>query len=67
MTDRTSTARCPQDLERLVTVGIGGSPLGPDGTLKVRPASAYSSGPWAEMDLTHALVGHQHICGVPAA
>ncbi|NUP34500.1 MAG: hypothetical protein HOU01_22750 [Streptomycetaceae bacterium] len=51
----------------MVTVGIGGSPLRPDGTLKVRPASAYSSGPWAEMDLTHPLVDHEHICGVPAA
>ncbi|MBT2528319.1 molybdopterin-dependent oxidoreductase [Streptomyces sp. ISL-99] len=48
MTNQSSPARTPQDLNESITGGIGDSPLRPDGTLKVRGEFAYSSDLWAE-------------------
>ncbi|MFJ8742896.1 xanthine dehydrogenase subunit D [Embleya sp. NPDC127516] len=60
MTEQTSPARTPQDLDELVGGGIGDSPLRPDGTLKVRGQYAYSSDLWAEDMLWGATLRSPH-------
>ncbi|WP_406297709.1 xanthine dehydrogenase subunit D [Embleya sp. NBC_00888] len=60
MTEQTSPARTPQDLDELIRGGIGDSPLRPDGTLKVRGQYAYSSDLWAEDMLWGATLRSPH-------
>ncbi|MEU4967120.1 xanthine dehydrogenase subunit D [Streptomyces smyrnaeus] len=58
--NRTSPARTPQELNEVITGGIGDSPLRPDGTLKVRGEYAYSSDLWAEDMLWGATLRSPH-------
>jgi xanthine dehydrogenase D subunit len=60
MSEQTSPARTPQDLDELITGGIGDSPLRPDATLKVRGEFAYSSDLWAENMLWGATLRSPH-------
>ncbi|WP_151479968.1 xanthine dehydrogenase subunit D [Streptomyces albicerus] len=60
MTNQTSPARTPQDLNEAITGGIGDSPLRPDGTLKVSGEYAYSSDLWAEDMLWGATLRSPH-------
>ncbi|MYV97552.1 xanthine dehydrogenase subunit D [Streptomyces sp. SID3343] len=60
MANQTSPARTPQDLDELITGGIGDSPLRPDGTLKVRGEFAYSSDLWADDMLWGATLRSPH-------
>ncbi|WP_156727410.1 xanthine dehydrogenase subunit D [Streptomyces apocyni] len=60
MSNQTSPARTPQDLNDAITGGIGDSPLRPDGTLKVTGEFAYSSDLWAEDMLWGATLRSPH-------
>ncbi|MET7621459.1 xanthine dehydrogenase subunit D [Streptomyces sp. NPDC005408] len=60
MTNTTSHAPAPQDLNEEISGGIGDSPLRPDGILKVRGEYAYSSDLQAEDMLWGATLRSPH-------